>query len=375
MKSKASISGKDDFENVIFELEKTIAENADTHLEIDGRAIISTELYEAARIAGQSYRKGCGMASRKKLDEEKRREVRNLLFRARNILDSRIETTILGFINQGSMPIERLLKRQVFGFCKKQGVSFRLSLSTCVPSRLCGGGCYAHDGRERVTSTILSGCYNTLIAKLWETKVLNDDQLLPHIFRAVKLALEDASFAKKEYGIDRRARIRLAHVGELTAYPKFANWIGRSIREVSDGSVDGIIYTRHPKIVELDTDALIINLTIDESSENRREWIRKGVRPVWSAWKGKLDTNSEVNFLEHHDHGQHYEPQGDGSVCPVTSAKTEERFCDAFHCTKCFDDPNAVSNKTVLKESQHEERPFRTRRQGMLQASESSVND
>jgi hypothetical protein len=335
-----------EFERVLDGLERMISVSPKTPLTVEGGGRVApSDLFSSVRIAGHPYRMGCGMASRKRIDPVNSRRVRALLFRARYVLDSRVETTVSQLLDDDSIPINRILKRQVFGYTKKQGVSFRLSLSTCVPSPLCGGGCYAHDGRERVTSTILSGCYNTIIAKRWEDGEIPDSMLLPHVERAIGLAKADARFAKSEYDIDRRARIRLAHVGELAAYPRFANWLGHNIRELSGGEVDGVVYTRHPNVCDLDKAALIINLTVDESSENRRQWATDGIRVVWSAWDGKLDPTAEINFLEHHDHGQHASPSGKGSVCPVTSTQTEHRFCDAFHCTKCFDDP--LANKAV----------------------------
>lgn len=327
------------------------------------------DLFAAARIAGAPYRTGCGMASRKQLSQERRARIRTVLFRARYVLDARIETTVRAMVRLGTLRLDRLFKRQVFGFCKKQGVSFRLSLSTCVPTPLCGGGCYAHDGRERLTSTILSGCYNTLIAQYWEEGVVADAMLLPHIRRAVELAKADASFAATEYGITRRARIRLAHVGELAAYPRFANWLGHRIREESGGSVDGVIYTRHPKATELDTRALIVNFTVDDSSRNRRAWAKEGMRIVWSAWDGKLDPAASINFLEHHDHGQHALAVGEGTVCPVTASSTEHRFCDAFKCTKCFDEPAAAEMDTPESAQPFVRGTVRTRHQGLLRSS------
>ena len=154
------------FNEVLDGLEEMGSLPMDKPLLVDGKPIVADQLYEGARIAGDAYHYGCGMASRKNLDSVSRNEVRSLLFKARHVLDARIENNIKKFVSKGELPLSKLLRRQVFGFCKKQGASFRLSLSTCIPSPLCGGGCYAHDGRERVTSTILSGCYNTLIAEL-----------------------------------------------------------------------------------------------------------------------------------------------------------------------------------------------------------------
>jgi hypothetical protein len=305
------------------------------------------QFFATAQAAGAGYRKACGLASRKNLQAVQQREIRGQLFRLRHVLDSRIEATLFALLESGVMSPSRLLKRQVFGFCKKQGVSFRLSLSTCVPSPLCGGGCYAHDGRERVTSTILSGCYNTVLCKLFESGGLPESDLRAVVAKAVSLAQLDRQLAMQEFGFTRRARIRLAHVGEIAAFPAFANWLGRVVADLSGGSVDCIVYTRHPKVAQLDVSKLVVNLTLDETSEKRRTWARPGVRVVWSAWGGRLDSSAAVNFLEHHDNDQHSEPTGEGNVCPVTLASTEHRVCDEFACVRCFDRPDGASQSPV----------------------------
>ncbi|MDG2012339.1 MAG: hypothetical protein P8J33_02470 [Pirellulaceae bacterium] len=302
-------------------------------------------LFSAVQAAGKPYRAACGFVSRKKVDPEEERLVRERLYAVRANLDRRIECTLREMFASGQIRWDKLLRRQVFGFCKKQGVSFRLSLSTCVPTKLCGGGCYAHDGRERVTSTILSGAYNTLLCEAFESGELPAPRLLPSIKKAIELAKRDAKLAEREFGFKRRARIRLGHVGEVTAFPQFVNWLGRTITDHSEGTVDTIVYTRHPSVVELDTSIVVVNLTLDKVSQNRRRWVKPGVRVVWSAWDGELDADSEVNFLEHHDHDQHSSPSGEGPVCPVTIASTARRVCDEFRCTKCFDRVGALKSE------------------------------
>ncbi len=91
-------------------------------------------------------------------------------------------------------------------------------------------------------------------------------------------------------------------------------------------------------VEELDVNKMVVNLAIDEASDIRRKWARKGVRVVWSAWNSKLDPSADVNFLEHHEF-THSSPQGKGQVCPATAADTERRFCDAFGCVRCFESP------------------------------------
>jgi hypothetical protein len=336
-------------------------------LSVTGRLPSFTDFFATAQAAGVPYRKACGLASRKNLDAAEASEVRSRLFRLRHILDSRIEATLLMLLGSGAVSRSKLLKRQVFGFCKKQGVSFRLSLSTCVPSPLCGGGCYAHDGRERVTSTILSGCYNTLLCKLFESGDLLEEDLRPAVAKAVSLAQLDRQLAMQEFGFERRARIRLAHVGEIAAFPRFANWLGRTVADLSDSSVDCIVYTRHPKVSQLDTSTLVVNLTVDETSEKRRSWAKEGVRVVWSAWGGRLDSTAAVNFLEHHDNSQHSEPNGEGNVCPVTLASSERRVCDEFSCVRCFDHPEREA-RTPAEDRVFEISlpPRRTRHRSML---------
>lgn len=302
-----------------------------------GKTVTPSEFFEAVRTASAPYRVACGYVSRKAVTGTDEASVRSMLFRARHRLDSRVVATIMHHLEVGAIGVERLLRRQVFGFCKKQGVSFRLSLSTCVPSSLCGGGCYAHDGRERLSTTILSGCYNTVLCSALESGRLKPEKLLSKVRKAVELALLDQRLSASEYGFQRRARIRLAHVGEIAAYPDFANWLGTTVGEVSDDRVDCVVYTRHPGVAQLDTSSLVVNLTLDAASQDRRRWLRPGIRPVWSAWDGKVDPDVAVNFLEHHDGGQHSLPLGTGNVCPVTTASTEMRVCDEFGCTLCFD--------------------------------------
>ena len=127
------------------------------------------------------------------------------------------------------------------------------------------------------------------------------------------------------------------------------------------------MYTRHPKVRDLDPSALIVNLTIDSESKSRRAWASEGVRIVWSAWDGELDDDAEINFLEHHDNGAHSEPSGNGDICPVTISSTELRFCDAFACTRCFDRPEGknFSRQTVF-DKPTEASAIRTRKVALL---------
>lgn len=335
-----------------------------------GEVVTRARFFAVARGLSAGYRVAAGYASRKRIPESQREVIRKRLFEARVRIERSLEATIEHHVLSGEWSIRELTARSVLGFCKKQGVSMRLSLSTCVPTTLCGGRCYAHDGRERVTPTILSGCYNTVVCRLWERGLVPDAALLSHIRRAVDLAGRDQTFARDEYGFSRRPRIRLAHVGELAAFPKFANWLAAQIEREGRGEVDAVVYTRHPGIAELDTAKMTVNLTLDRASRKRRAWARPGVRVVWSAWNGDLEKEVDINFLEHHDHDLHAVPKGGGSVCPVTAAKAEERFCDAYRCCRCFvppgqSQPRCDANSASDGTSPTAERP-RVRHVGLL---------
>ena len=329
-----------------------------------GAVVLPGEFFEAAREATQPYRVAAGFVSRKLLPDAYRAEIRAELFRARSRLDGRIEDTIIHNFSHGALSLDKLLRHQLFGYTKKQGVSLRLSLNTCAPTPKCGGSCYAHDGRERVTATIVSGCFTTAICRLWEAEAIPSERLIPQVRRAVALARDDAAFSKREYGFARRPRIRLAHIGEIAAFPKFANWLSGAISAESDGEVDCVAYTRHPGVEHLDVSRIVVNLTIDESSESRRKWARDGIRVVWSAWDGTLDPSADVNFLEHHEF-THSSPQGKGRVCPATSADTERRFCDAFGCVRCFESPSVLSDGRDL-EMENSSKDVRTRTVGTM---------
>jgi hypothetical protein len=309
--------------------------------------VTRARFFAIARSLSAGYRVAAGYASRKRIPEAQRAAVRERLFEARVRVERCLEATIEHHVLSGEWPIRELTARSVLGFCKKQGVSMRLSLSTCVPTKLCGGRCYAHDGRERVTPTILSGCYNTVVSRLWERGLIPNAALVPHIRRAVDLARRDQGFARDEYGYARRPRIRLAHVGELAAFPRYANWLAARIAEESRGEVDAVLYTRHPGVKDLDTGKMVVNLTLDRSSRKRRAWAHAGVRVVWSAWDGDLEKEVEINFLEHHENDVHSVPKGYGPVCPVTSAKEQERFCDAYRCCRCFNPVGSTTGRRI----------------------------
>ena len=118
-----------------------------------------------------------------------------------------------------------------------------------------------------MTSTILSDCYNTLLAKFWERGLITGNDLLPHIEQAIELA-KQTEFCN--LNMASRA-VRLAHVGELAAFPEFANWLAMQIREMSNDQVIPLCI-QGTQSQDLDSSALIVNLTIDSESKSRRAW-------------------------------------------------------------------------------------------------------
>jgi len=140
-------------------------------------------------------------------------------------------------------------------------------------------------------------------------------------------------------GFNRRAFIRFSHVGEIVFFPNFANALAKQAREISQGQVDCVVYTRHKNVAKLDPELWIINFTLDPVSMNRRLWAPDHARLVYSAFGGKVSPVAEVNFLEHHRHSHMQKTSGEGRICPATLPETPDRTCDACHCKRCFVQP------------------------------------
>ena len=191
---------------------------------------------------------------------------------------------------------------------------------------------------DAAPNAVVRGALNGCIAKLFESGSLRArryilDKLRSHTTRATKAALRELDALDGSWS--RRAYIRFSHVGEMSAYPLFADALADQVREVSGGHVDCVVYTRHPDANKLDPSKWIINFTLDSDSTERRAWAPANARIVFSAWDGILDDDVEVNFLEHH-RWSHIAPVGAGSVCPATLPETTTRSCDAVKCDLCF---------------------------------------
>jgi hypothetical protein len=231
-----------------------------------------------------------------------------------------------------------------YGFSKKQGTSVRMPLTTCKPTRLCAGACYAHDVLDAAPASVIRGVVNGLVAEQFEegTSLIREAVMLAlssHSKRAIQSALTEVR-ALRGSGWSRRAFIRFSHVGEITKYARFANELARQVHEESQGQVDCVVYTRHSNARLLDPKLWVVNFTLDPASSERREWIPETARIVFSAFGGVTSDDADVNFLEHHRHIHMNRTAGNGRICPATLPETKERTCDACRCDRCFVAPS-----------------------------------
>ena len=268
----------------------------------------------------------------------------NLIFRIRTKIEKSITESIKEILHKDELAMELLFQGSFFGCSKKQGVSVRLPLTSCVPSKLCGAACYAHDVLDAAPASIVRGAINGLIAEIYEkedknTKKYIMTQLTSHTKIAINTSINEVSQLQTAW--NRRPYIRFSHVGEISEWPKFCNALAKQVKDISNESVDAIIYTRHPKAKYIDTDLSIVNFTLDKGSENRIGWKPDKSRLVYSAFEGEISPDVEINFLEHH-RWIHLEPIGSGNICPTTlpETKTEDRSCDKVECNLCFIKPN-----------------------------------
>jgi hypothetical protein len=270
------------------------------------------------------------------VDSSLRNSAHESLFAVRTTLERWMTDSVLSALRKGAILPEDLLDGTVFGCSLKQGVSFRLPLSVCQPTKQCAGGCYAHDGLDASISTVIRGAINGAFAQHYEESAEPIRGSLMGVFdRPLKKAITQSLNEARRSSYRRSARIRMSHVGELAAYPAFANGMASRIKELSSGKVACVIYTRHRKASLLDPSLFVINFTLDDSSLARRSWAPSSARIVYSAWDGKVRKDVEVNFLEHH-HLAHSSSEGAGKVCPATQPAAKDKTCDGVMCDFCF---------------------------------------
>jgi hypothetical protein len=265
-----------------------------------------------------------------------------LVFRTRISLERSVSDAVIKSVRRIGLAAFDLATAPLYGCSKKQGISIRMPLMSCVPSRLCGAACYAHDVLDAAPASVVRGAVNGAIADWYEECDHQDREglliaLHKPIQRMIAAARKDAAGGAATFL--RRPRIRFAHVGEFAYYPNFANALASRVHDFSKGEVDCVIYTRHPDARLLDQRLFITLFTLDESSEDRRRFVPDGARVVRSAFGGQITETVDVNFLEHH-RWTHFRPSGSGRVCPATAPETKVRTCDACRCDFCFTRPD-----------------------------------
>jgi hypothetical protein len=285
----------------------------------------------------RSYFTLCAMTRRRSIDAESKARGLNKLYAFRSILEQKILADLIeSFGSEGV--IQMALSGSFFGYSKKQGVSIRYSLQSCVPTTTCGGRCYAHDGRDRELGHIIRGVLNFHVGSRYESgdRIARScimEKLSQHVESAIRNALEDSEMALAS-GYKRSARIRFSHIGEMAQTPAFTNALAKAIKQRCP-HVLCVVYTRHPKAHMLDPTVLTINFTLEGQTDPRLKLVPSGARIVSSAWDGVLNPDAAINFLEHHvEKAAH--AVGRGNICPVTLNHDVTPSCDSARCQKCF---------------------------------------
>lgn len=331
---KRSPRGTIDPENLIEEL-RTLAlrlrqEDLGSH---DDIRALKTQFASACR----TYYTGAAVSRRARLDDQVRQSLLALLYPVRSSIEKSIVAALRKLPDQ-----DRLLReaagRSFFGVSAKQGVSIRYALASCVPTKRCAGGCYAHDGRDRELHLIFRGVLNYYFGQMYEEGGAAKRRSLVELLRksidyGIGAARADA-FRAAQIGVERAPRIRFSHVGEMAQTPSFTNALGKRIREQAP-EIRCVIYTRHPNASLLDPSVFVVNFTLEGSADSRKRFAPASARIVSSAWDGVLSPDAEINFLEHHVEKTAVR-NGRGSICPVT-ADHRLKSCDAAGCTRCFE--------------------------------------
>jgi hypothetical protein len=268
----------------------------------------------------------------------------NEVFRVRVAIEHSIDRSVCDSLTNGAITLREILGGGFFGVSKKQGVSVRMPLLTCRPTRICGAACYAHDVLDAAPAAVVRGVLNGIIARTYEEGTAETrrgviDKLQPQTRRVVQEAIKEVA---RLSSWTRPAYVRFSHVGEIVAFPQFANALAAQVRAMSAGRVACVVYSRHPMSRELEPELFVINFTLDSSSLNRRSLAPPTARIVFSAFGGEVRDDVDINFVEHH-RWTHVEPVGQGRICPATMPRVDERTCDAVGCARCFSRPDADS--------------------------------
>jgi hypothetical protein len=277
------------------------------------------------------------LTRRKQLAAIHREQGLDRLFKMRVFLERKMLEEIQHNSDRLSIMSEAT-KESFFGNSKKQGVSIRYALASCVPTNRCGGRCYAHDGRDRELQHVFRGVLNYFVGVSYEhgTSVIRG-KIMALLSKAIDKAIAAAILDQKSalvLGFQRLPRIRFSHVGEMAFTPNFTNHLAAEIQS-RDPTIKCVIYTRHPKAAQLNTKLLVVNFTVEGSSDKRLSYAPGGARLVNSSWDGVLNESAEINFLEHHVQDVR-SGIGTGTVCPVTMHHKSTPSCDLARCEKCF---------------------------------------
>ena len=285
----------------------------------------------------RSYFALSALTRRTLLEDSVRNNGLKKLYAMRSLLETKMLAD-LRCSDQDANAFSEATRETFFGKSKKQGVSIRYALASCVPTDTCGGRCYAHDGRDRELLHIFRGVSNYYVGLEFENGSPHRRQqilglLSKSIDKGVEAALADKASALSE-GYNRLPRIRFSHVGEMAATPEFTNALALEVKK-RDPSVQCVIYTRHPRANLLDTNLLVVNFTLEGAGDVREKFVPNGARIVNSAWDGDINEAAEINFLEHHVEKSTI-AKGAGSICPVTANHKVTPSCDSALCQKCF---------------------------------------
>jgi len=263
-------------------------------------------------------------------------KAKKIIFKVRVKIEKSIEKSLKISLKSGSINYSDLFTSNIFSSSIKQGLSLRLPLSSCVPTKNCSWSCYAHDGMDAGRYAVIKGVINGLIANEFETGSIKTRSIIERLLTVqVEKAINEATRDQNKSEFSRDARIRFSHVGEIAEFPDFANAFAKLVKDQSKNNVSCVVYTRHPNVGKLDDELYVVNFTIDRDSEDRRSWVPETARIVYSAWDGVSNDNADVNFLEHHRFSQQ-ENTGKGKICPVTIPINRLSTCDEAKCDLCF---------------------------------------
>ena len=302
--------------------------------------IRTSSLMHAFKEDLSEYFRLCALARSTRAPRDLSEIAQGSLFQCRTTLEASIADTLVRGINPITKEAVEFFSQSFYGVSKKQGVSVRMPLTTCIPTKLCGSACYAHDVLDATPQSVVRGVINGWIAQLWrssdpEMRCLIMASLRKPTIRAIRASHQELT--RLPQGFSRRPYIRFSHVGEIVAYSDFANALAREVKAASQASVDCVVYTRHRDASQLAPDLWVINFTLDPSSESRQSWAPPNARLVYSAFNGQISANVAVNFLEHHRHSHLAVTSGAGPVCPATEPHASVRTCDGCRCAKCFE--------------------------------------